>query len=152
MIEQHTIRNASLTDAYSISRVIIQAVRETNAKDYESSIIEEVASSFTPDRIVRLIKERQVFVAIEHDTIIGTASLENKTIRSVFVLPNKQHQGVGISLMKHIERIAYVHHITILTVPSSVTAEGFYQKLGYSALRDEYYGKERTIIMEKKLC
>jgi hypothetical protein len=39
----------------------------------------------------------------------------------------------------------------LLTVPSSVTAEPFYARLGFKAVRDSYFGDERTIIMERAL-
>jgi len=38
-----------------------------------------------------------------------------------------------------------------LAVPSSLTAETFYVRLGFRAVRDSYYGDERTIIMERSL-
>ena len=38
-----------------------------------------------------------------------------------------------------------------LRVPSSITAENFYAALGYQKIRDEFYGAERTIVMEKRL-
>jgi hypothetical protein len=33
-------------------------------------------------------------------------------------------------------------------VPFSITAEGFYARLGFQKVRDEFYGAERTIIMQ----
>jgi hypothetical protein len=42
-------------------------------------------------------------------------------------------------------------NIPKLAVPSSVTAETFYAGLGFRAVRDSYYGDERTIIMERLL-
>jgi hypothetical protein len=38
-----------------------------------------------------------------------------------------------------------------LAVPSSLTAETFYVRPGFRAVRDSYYGDERTIIMERSL-
>jgi len=48
----------------------------------------------------------------------------------------------------------YFHHIRdgTLAVPSSVTAEQFYSKLGFSAVHDSYHGEERTIVMERNLA
>lgn len=53
--------------------------------------------------------------------------------------------------MHYLEDVARKENISCLSVSSSITAEGFYRTLGYSAVRNEYYGEERTIIMEKKL-
>ena len=51
--------------------------------------------------------------------------------------------------MNHLEEVARKQNIHCLSVSSSITAEGFYRRLGYNALRSEYYGEERTIIMQK---
>lgn len=53
--------------------------------------------------------------------------------------------------MAEIELIARSMGITTLAVPSSVTAQAFYAKLGYQAVRDNSHGDERTIIMERSL-
>ncbi|HAU3626770.1 TPA: GNAT family N-acetyltransferase [Legionella pneumophila] len=145
------IRKAEPSDAEAISHLIIQTLTEVNSKDYSNVIIKRVIENFSPDQITKLMTQRQVFVITELDCIIGTASLEENVIRSVFVLPGKQGKNIGFLLMCYLEKIAREQNIQSLTVPSSVTAEGFYRKLGYKALRNEYYGEERTIIMEKHL-
>jgi hypothetical protein len=38
-----------------------------------------------------------------------------------------------------------------LSVPSSITAEAFYAKLGFVPVRDVHHGTERTILMERRL-
>ena len=54
--------------------------------------------------------------------------------------------------MTAIEALARAMASPRLLVPSSVTAEGFYARLGFVALRDEWHGAERTIVMEKPLA
>ena len=39
-----------------------------------------------------------------------------------------------------------------LLLQSSVTAEQFYSKLGFKALRESFYSDQRTIIMERDLA
>ncbi len=145
------IRKAVLADAEAISRVIIQTLKEVNTKDYSERVINAVITNFSAEQIAAKMKQRKIFVLMEKDHIIGTASLEGDLVRSVFVLPSKQGKKAGSLLMHYLEEVARKKNISCLTVSSSITAEGFYQKLGYSALRNEYYGEERTIIMEKKL-
>ena len=53
--------------------------------------------------------------------------------------------------MAKIGRTARERNIPMLAVPSSVTAATFYARLGFRAVRDSYYGDERTIIMERLL-
>jgi hypothetical protein len=53
--------------------------------------------------------------------------------------------------MAEVERVAVERDVAVLAVPSSVTAEPFYAKLGFNAVRDSFYGEERTIVMERPL-
>jgi GNAT superfamily N-acetyltransferase len=146
-----TIRPAREDDAEAISAVILRALRETTAKDYAREIIERVEQSFGPGAVLQLIGKRTVFVAAIGDRVVGTASLDGSVVRTVFVAPDVQGRGIGRLLMAGIERTARQRNIPGLSVPSSVTAESFYVRLGFRAVRDSYYGDERTIIMERSL-
>jgi len=147
----YMIRPALTDDAADISAVILRALRETNAKDYTDEIIARVERSFGPDAVRELIRKRTVFVATIGNRIAGTASLDGSVVRTVFVAPDVQARGIGKLLMAGIEHIARSRNIPALTVPSSVTAETFYARLGFKAVRDSYHGDERTIIMERLL-
>jgi GNAT superfamily N-acetyltransferase len=145
------IRPAVEDDAEEISAVILRTLRETNAKDYTDEIIERVERSFSPSAVLQLIGRRTVFVAAVGSRVVGTASLDESVVRTVFVAPDAQAQGIGKLLMAEVEHTARERNIPLLTVPSSVTAEPFYARLGFKAVRDSYYGDERTIIMERSL-
>ena len=145
------IRLARESEAEAISVVILSALRETSAKDYSQDIIARVEQSFDPASVRRLMGNRTVFVAIRSGEVVGTASLDGAVVRTVFVSPSVQGQGVGIRLMAEIERTARTNNIAVLTVPSSITAEPFYAKIGFKAVRDSYHGDERTITMERTL-
>ncbi|WP_128929109.1 GNAT family N-acetyltransferase [Bradyrhizobium guangxiense] len=147
-----TIRPAHDDDAGDISAVILRALRETNAKDYTDAIIARVERSFSADAVRQLIGKRTVFVATLGNRIVGAASLDDSVVRTVFVAPDVQARGIGKLLMAEIERTARARNIPSLTVPSSVTAETFYARLGFKAVRDSYYDDERTIIMERRLA
>ncbi|SNT64398.1 Predicted N-acetyltransferase YhbS [Tardiphaga sp. OK246] len=145
------IRPAQAGDAAGISRVIIRALRETNAKDYTADIIARVELSFSPAAVERLIDQRDVFVAEMDNRVVGTASLDGQALRTMFVLPDVQGRGIGRLLVQRIERVARERQLGILTVPATVTAEAFYARLGFTAVREAYHGEERTIVMERVL-
>lgn len=145
------IRPARADDAEAISAVILAALRETNARDYSRDIIERVEQSFGPAAVAELLARRTVFVAMAAGELVGTASLDGQVVRSVFVRPDLQGQGVGRRLMAEIEQAARNRGVEVLAVPSSVTAEAFYARLGFTAVRDSYHGEERTIVMERSL-
>ncbi|WPO40216.1 GNAT family N-acetyltransferase [Tardiphaga sp. 42S5] len=145
------IRPAQAGDAAGISRVIIRALRETNAKDYTPDIIARVELSFSSAVVERLIDQREVFVAEMDNRVVGTASLDGHALRTMFVLPDVQGRGIGRLLVQRIERVARERQLAILTVPATVTAEAFYARLGFTAVREAYHGEERTIVMERVL-
>ncbi|QND68802.1 GNAT family N-acetyltransferase [Mesorhizobium loti] len=146
-----TIRRADKHDAEAVSRVILAALRQTNAKDYSQDIIARVEQSFSPSAVLEFLRKRRVSVAVVCGRIVGTASLDGSIVRSVFVDPELQGRGIGKRLMAEVEEAAHAGGVAVLTVPSSVTAEPFYAGLGFNAVRDSYYGDERTIIMERSL-
>ncbi|MEG2798192.1 MAG: GNAT family N-acetyltransferase, partial [Pseudomonas sp.] len=107
--------------------------------------------SFSPAALLQLLTQRRVYVATIERRIVATASLDREVVRSVFVDPPHQSAGIGKKLMKTLESAANNEGLQRLRVPSSITAEGFYASLGFEKIRDEFYGAERTIIMEKWL-
>jgi predicted N-acetyltransferase YhbS len=145
------IRAARKDDAASISQVIITTLRETNAKDYPATVIAQVEKSFSSVAVQALMEQRNVLVALLDEELVGTASLDGTVVRSVFVAPTYQSKGIGRQLMAAIVKAAMDAGIPLLTVPSSVTAERFYSRLGFKSVRDSYHGEERTIIMERSL-
>ncbi len=145
------VRLAQPTDAEGISQVILAALHSSNARDYPADVIARVASNFTPDAVLQLLTRRTVLVALQDQWIVATAALDANVVRSVFVNPALQGQGIGRLLMLEIERLAREAGVSVLSVPSSLTAEPFYTKLGFQTVRDVYHGNERTLVMEKAL-
>lgn len=145
------ICSATASHAQGISAVIVESLRATNARDYPPDIIERVARNFSPARIQELLAKRDVIVALLSARVVGTASLDGDVVRTVFVAPDLQSRGVGRMLMHELERRARARGVAVLSVPSSITAERFYARLGFVAVRDSYHGAERTIIMARHL-
>lgn len=142
------IRPATLEDAEAVSALIITTLRLTNSHDYSLKVIEAVAENFAPNIVANFIASRSVWVASHANEILATASLDGDVVRSVFVLPFHQGKGLGRQLMKAIIQRAHRNEISVLKVPASVTAEGFYRRLGFYPVREAFYGEERTLVME----
>lgn len=145
------LRQALPTDAAAISEVIIAALRESNAHDYPPEVIAMVEQSFSASAVEHLLVRRQVYVATLDGQVAGTASLDGDVVRSVFIAPQHQGSGLGRQLMAAIHGAALGAGLLELKVPSSITAQGFYAALGYTKVRDEFHGVERTVVMRKVL-
>lgn len=146
------IRRALDSDAETISGLVVQTLRLSNAQDYPPAVIDRVAASFDAAGVRGLMASRQVFVALDGERVVATASLAGDVVRSVFVLAERQGQGVGKALMRHVEGIARASGVQQLRVPASLTAVPFYTALGYAVVREVVEGDERTFVMARELC
>ena len=144
------IRPAQREDAEGISRHRL-GPKKDQREGYPEAVIARVERNFSPAAVSDLLARRLVLVAVKERTIVGTASLDGGVVRTVFIDPGCQGRGIGRALMVEIERAAIEKGVAVLAVPSSVTAEPFYAKLGFKSMRDSFHGEERTIVMERAL-
>lgn len=151
MPETVEVRLSTESDAKEIGEMVRRTLEISNSKDYPHNVIERIQGSFSTSAILNLMRKRVVFVAELNGRMIGTASLERDVVRTVFVDPSIQRNGVGTLLMQSVEHFARTRGDTNLRVPSSITAQSFYRCLGYEFVRETYFGDERTILMEKAL-
>ena len=148
--KQIAIRRATADDSRAIHDIVLRALRETNARDYPASVIDRLVSTL-PEKVASTLDTSHAFVAIVDGKVVGTASLSGDTVKSVFVHPDHQRGGVATKLMGAVENAAFARSIRALTVQSSITAQPLYAMLGFSIVREEFYGEERTIIMSKAI-
>ena len=135
-------------DAEAVYEIVLRALRETNARDYPASVIDRLVLTL-PEGVASKLEEWHAYVAVVDGRIVGTGSLNGKTVRAVFVHPDYQGCGIGTKLMDAVENAANVQSVSTLTVPSSITAQPFYAKRGFKVVRAALYGEERTTVMSK---
>ena len=144
------IRRATARDAEAVYEIVLRALRETNARDYPASVIDRLVLTL-PKGVVSKLEEWQAYVAVVDGRIVGTVSLDGKTVRAVFVHPDYQGRGIGTKLMDAVENAANVRSESTLGVQSSITAQEFYAKRGFKVVREAFYSEERTIVMSKDI-
>ena len=150
-ISQFSIRPARLSDAAAISATIERALRIANARDYPASVIDRNVANNTPAIIAARIANDYVVVGEIDGRVFGTASLNGDAVKGVFVDPDVHGKGVGGALIREIERLAREQQIEELRLQSSITAVGFYQRHGFSLVREVWFGEERTYVMLRRL-
>jgi putative acetyltransferase len=148
---RHAIRTATTDDATALSALIQNAVRTSNARDYPQAIIELICENFTQDMVIEKMAQRDVFVAVRDHVIVGTISLGDGKLHSMFVEPRLQGEGIGRCLVKHLERHAVSRGLSVLRLSSSITAKLFYEKLGYELVQFEERPNGSTFLMRKSL-
>ena len=120
-------------------------------EDYPADFLSKVAASLTPPSLCELANERVIFVAVEGNVIVGTASLGRDQVHAVFVHPARQGQGIGRRLMDAVESEARARGEAALILYASVSAVPFYEAGGWRSVRDHRDGDARLVVMTKFL-
>jgi N-acetylglutamate synthase-like GNAT family acetyltransferase len=146
------IRKFKDKDAGKVSHLIIRALTEVNIKDYPKSVIVYLAKCNAPSKLIKRSRLKDIYIIVDGERILGTAGLKNKNVFSVFVDPTYHGKGIGQKLMRYVEQVAKKREIDRLTLTSSLTAVGFYKKLGYKKVKKAFSKSlGHQIIMEKRL-
>lgn len=106
---------------------------------------------------LELEKEDILIAAYDDDRILACCILtpvpsKQLRLRQMAVQSNQQGKGLGASLMQFAETIARDKGYKKIMMHARVTAMGFYEKLGYHPVGDQF--EEVTVphyIMEKKI-
>jgi GNAT superfamily N-acetyltransferase len=147
-----TIRTVRRTDIPNLSALIQNTLLVSNSTDYDLRVLANVQLDFSPKAIRWLLRRRRIFVYERDRRLVGTIGLEGNEIHALFVAPDAQGQGIGRSLMMFAESVARERGERELVLAASLTAAGFYQRMGFTDPKpggDETHGP--LIIMRKKL-
>lgn len=145
------IRPARLADAFPLSMLIRAALHQTNATDYSSTVIDGMTRAYGPARIALMIDQREMFVADQDGEILGMIGYAGGAIRSLFVTPDHQRQGIGRELIAEAEHLAKKAGIRSLTVAASLTGTDFYRRCGFHELRSVDPSGIHMMLMHKWL-
>ena len=132
------IRRFHETDAEAVSALIIRTVRISNVRDYPAEMMEALAAQQQPSNVLERAGWTHFYVAVEDDRIIGCGAIgpywgkeDESSLFTIFVLPEYQGKGVGRKIIETLEQDEYFQRARRIEIPSSITAVGFYQKMGY---------------------
>jgi ribosomal protein S18 acetylase RimI-like enzyme len=111
---------------------------------------------FTPDEL-ESEKENMLIAAFEDERMLGCCMLVEEEpgtvrLRQMAVLNDLQGKGIGRALMNFAENLARDRGFKIVRMHARTNAIGFYEKVGYKVLGEQF--EEVTIphfVMEKKL-
>ncbi|MCH5198532.1 MAG: GNAT family N-acetyltransferase [Oscillospiraceae bacterium] len=133
------IRRFTEQDANEVSKLIITTFQISNSKDYPSEVIKELISRHQSDDILKKAELAHFYVAQEEEKIIGCGAISSNEqakdesfISSIFVLPEKQGQGVGRLIIEALESDGLFLASKRIELNASITGLGFYIKLGYT--------------------
>jgi N-acetylglutamate synthase-like GNAT family acetyltransferase len=134
----YKIRRAKLEDASTINRITYNTIKYVNSKDYNKKQTTARLVNRTK-QIKELIcdKNKDVFVILKNDKIIGSISLNLKEnlLGTLYVKHNEVGKGIGKKLLKYAERYAKKKGTKYFQFDSTLTAYEFYKSQGYKTIK-----------------
>ncbi|GAB4345482.1 MAG: GNAT family N-acetyltransferase [Leptolyngbyaceae cyanobacterium] len=133
------IRLFEAQDIEQIARLFHDTVREVNIHNYSSDQVR----AWAPDDIhfrnwMEVCSTRYTYVADDAGVIVGFGELEaNGHIDCFYCHKNYQRCGVGRRIYQAIEAKAVELLVNRLFIEASITAKPFFQKMGFSVLREQ---------------
>ncbi len=150
-MKQIEIRKATDADVVALSGLIRRTIRVSNSKDYDQKSIDLLCSIFEPEQVAKRVVNELILLCFVGADLIGTAGLRRNYLRSMFIEPTYQKQGLGKVLVANIEEVARQNAISEIMVHSSVTARQFYETLGYEFVEFQSYPEGSFVLMRKAL-
>lgn len=134
----YKIRRFRTENAEEVSALIAKTLRTVNIKDYPEEYIEANVSSHSADILIERAKEGHMYVVYDDLRIVGCGAIAGywgstteSILLTVFVLPEHQGKGIGKSIILTLEQDEFFLRAKRIEIPASITAVGFYRKMGY---------------------
>ena len=131
------IRKATFQDAPGILRAHQNSIREIASKDHSVDQISAWSDHLTAEGYIKAMRSgEEYYIALDDEKVIGFSAMKNSTVMAVYVSSEGAGRGVGKALYYILEREAARRNLTKFSLTSSLTARGFYKKLGFVELEE----------------
>ncbi|MBT0812884.1 GNAT family N-acetyltransferase [Litoribacter ruber] len=130
------VRRANLGDLSTLRELFVETIIASCKNDYSEKQISAWTSSASNTLRWEEKFSSQIFTVAESENrIIGFASLQQyKVLDHLFVHKDWQRKGIAYALVKEIEVLAKEREVSELDVEASLTAKGFFEKMGFNVL------------------
>tara|TARA_Y100000310_G_scaffold322941_1_gene382683 strand:- start:3666 stop:4130 length:465 start_codon:yes stop_codon:yes gene_type:complete len=127
------IRKAKISEAKEISKLMLNNLNLLSSKKYSEEQISAMKKYVGERNIKDYIKKFEVFVVLEKNKVIGTVSLEDNLIFSIYVKDstNFVKMKVGNEMLKFMEDYLKELGRKEVFLISMPTTKNFFEKRGY---------------------
>lgn len=152
------LRKYKSDDCLKLLKLFYDTVRTVNKKDYN----DEQLSVWAPDNYIeekyntwqKSLSENFTVIAEKNGDIVGFGDIEkNGYLNRLFVHKNYQSRGIASSIVKELENYAEKICIRTIITEASTTAKPFFEKIGYSLVKEQQVEKKgiflTNYVMEK---
>ena len=143
-------------DKRFLQQLFFDTIHTVNARDYASEQLNAWAPLEPNRETWARLDDEYCYVVEYQKVLVGFASLTlDGQVDFLYVHKDFQGRGIATTLLKQLERLARKKGLAILAAEASITACGFFEKVGFQAMaenRKMLFGLEfRTFSMQKSL-
>lgn len=130
------IRKYDSSDCKQISRLFYETVHSVNAKDYTPEQLDVWATGKGHVKEWdRSFCEHYTVVCAEGGLILGFGDIDKTGyLDRLYVHKDYQRRGIASALCDELEKAV---DVPVITTHASITAKGFFEKRGYTAVREQ---------------
>ncbi|MFS2057549.1 GNAT family N-acetyltransferase [Kosakonia cowanii] len=136
------IRLAQPNEAPAIWRVRNEAIRHGCKGVYSDEIIAAWTPETMPQGQVMMINENPFYVALSEEgqpVATGFLDIATGSIEAIFTLPEWEGHGLATRIMDALKQEALSRGFSRLTLAATPNACNFYQKRGFTVVRESVY-------------
>ena len=138
------------------AQAIIDLHRDTgervNSQDYTDEQISVWLSSRRNDEITEeLIRKDHWWVCVDDSgRLLGLGTKADNQITGLYVHADHLREGIGSSILSHMEAQILATGVTEILVESTITAAGFYRRMGYEEIGRARVGPARLAVISMR--
>jgi len=129
-------RKARKGDCGDVTDIIHKTVRKVYPDYYPAEVADFFCMYYNRERTQADIQAGNVWVLLVDGRIIGTGSIEENNITSLYVLPEFQGKGYGTRMVGELEQQIGEKYGSV-ELDASLPSRFMYEKLGYHTIRHE---------------
>lgn len=122
-------------EAESLSNIILKNLQRYHSARYSQTAIQALRELSSPEALLKLAGEKQIFVAKLDNVIAGFVCLDGAEISNVFTDPQLRQKGIGRAMVEFVEGEAEEQNQEYTEVKANKVDHGFYTKLGYTDIK-----------------
>ncbi len=144
------IREYKPSDCEKLANLFYDTVHSINSKDYSKEQLDAWTGGIDLDRWNKSFLVHYTLVAVEAENIVGFGDIDKSGyLDRLYVHKNYQGMGIATAICDRLENKVTGR----IMVHASVTAKSFFEKRGYTVLKEQQVQRQRAMltnfVMEK---
>ena len=138
-------RSFTIEDCPEVIDIIRYHLIHTYSKVYSKRAVDFYFQYHSPENIIKKSVDGRSLIVENRGKIIGTGNITNDYISTLFVHPDYCNNGTGKLIMRKLEELALLNHLTTVRLDAIPGKVEYFKKLGYRLIAkgmDELEGGE----------